>query len=318
MTEAEKDAEIARLKQLLERAIRPQPPAHPSELLENLARRTWHRIQDGRRWHIRQGETAISDYLLLEIARAGFPSIKIIKTSPTKETLQGTDWEWWVGSRRCGWIHYAMQAKRLCFPSDRYDALGHKVDLYNALGDKVDSCLQVDTLIKYAKDHDAIPLYCLYNATIEPPPERYWHCNLPFELEQLGCTVAPAEAVKAFLSKRGQRTFQAVHNDLGVPWRCLVGCPSILHSYLKGEVRLPFPAPNDVAIVHPTLPSNVEAAFEMVEAEALPINVEAAFETGNSDEQFFLGNHSYFPSYQAIIDIFETAREPPLGNDFYH
>lgn len=77
-----------------------------------------------------------------------------------------------------------MQAKRLGFPDNLYDSLGHKVN----------SDLQVDILIDYAKANNAVPLYCLYNATDEPHPERYWHCNRPFEREQLGCTVAPALA----------------------------------------------------------------------------------------------------------------------------
>jgi hypothetical protein len=300
MSESEKDAEIARLKQLLKEGRYP-PSAHPSELLEDLARQTWHRIQDGHRLQIRQGETAISDYLLLQIARAQFPNIKIIKTSPTKEASQGTDWEWWVGSRRRGWIRYAMQAKRLLFPDNCYDALGHKVN----------SLPQIDILIEYAQANNAVPLYCLYNATGEQHLNRYWHCNLPFELEQLGCTVAPALAVKTCLSKRGQRTFRAVHNSPGVlPWRCLVGCPKILSSYpadSKGTAQVPLSlAPNGFAIVHPTLPRNMEDAFQKGEADNF-----------NFDEEFFRGNPSYFPLYLVTIDIFETERESFSENDFY-
>jgi hypothetical protein len=190
MSEAEKDVEIARLKQLLRRASHP-PSAHPSELLEDLARRTWHRILDGHFWDIRQGETTISDYLLLEIARAKSPSIEIIKTSIRKEANQGTDWEWWVGSPRRGWIRYAIQAKRLGFPSGRYETLRHKVD---------STSFQVDILINYAKDNNAVPLYCFYNAINKSFPKQYWHCcSNPFELEQLGCTLARAEDIQAFL-----------------------------------------------------------------------------------------------------------------------
>jgi hypothetical protein len=86
---------------------------NPSELLEELARNTWHRIVDGHRLRIRQGETTITDYLLLEIERANSPRIKSIKTSIRKEANQGTDWEWWVGSSSEGWIQYAIQAKRV-------------------------------------------------------------------------------------------------------------------------------------------------------------------------------------------------------------
>jgi hypothetical protein len=182
MSEAEKDAEIA------------------SELLENLAWRTWHRILDGHRWGIRQGETTITDYHLLEIARANSPSIKIIKTSIKKEASQGTDWEWWVGSPRQGWICYAIQAKLLGFTSGRYDTY---------------SSLQADILINYAKNHDAVPLYCFYNAANKSIPEGYWQCcSMPFQPKQFGCTIASAQDVQAFVLKRGRRKFEEIHKNL--------------------------------------------------------------------------------------------------------
>ena len=69
-------------------------------VLEELARHTWSRIADGHHLGVRQGEVAITDYLLFEIARQRLPNIIIAKTPHNLERLKGTDWEWWIGSRR--------------------------------------------------------------------------------------------------------------------------------------------------------------------------------------------------------------------------
>jgi hypothetical protein len=185
-----------------------------------------------------------------------------------------------------------MQAKRLRFPDDLYDALGHKVGARR----------QVEILIDYAKANQAVPLYCLYNATDESHPERYWHCNRPFELEQLGCTVAPAHAVRRSLSTRGQRTFQGVHTYPNVlPWRCLVHCPNILGAYgaalpgMPRQARLPFLDQDEVAVLHPALPRNIEAAFENGEID-------------HFDDELFRGNRDYFPRYLAVIDLSDVLQ----------
>jgi hypothetical protein len=262
----------------------------PAELLEDLSRQTWDRIRDGHSLSIRQGESAITDTLLLEIARASLPSMKILKTSQAEECSKGTDWEWWVGSRRHGWLRYAIQAKKIFFPRDTYQMLGHKVG----------SRLQVDVLLDYATANQAVALYCLYNATDAPDVDRYWHCTLKFERKQLGCTLAPAETIKRCLSMRGKRTFKGVHSDLRVlPWRCIVKCPAILDAYSRRssnaskKVRLPFLNENELATIHPSLPTGLEGAMETGRVDKL-------------DEEFFRGNPEYFPRYLAIIDVTEN------------
>jgi len=259
------------------------------QLLEDLARRTWHRLRDGNRLGIRQGETGLTDYLLLEIVRAGLASVKVIKTPLHSEASQGTDWEWWIGSTRLGWIRYAIQAKRLRFPNDYYDAIGHRVN----------GRLQVDLLMAYAAANRAVALYCLFNCTDDPKAEDYWQCNLDFELEQLGCTVAPAKVVKQALSAWGGRTFQAIHSEPGVlPWRCLVYCPAILAVYRRGtkgdkgsDPAAGFPF-GDFPTVHPALPRDLRIGMETGELERF-------------NDDFFNGDPESFPRYLAIIDISE-------------
>lgn len=241
-------------------------------------------MRDGHNLEVRQGEVALTDYLLLEIARARLPSIRLVKTPQNQESSRGTDWEWWIGSHRAGWLRYAVQAKRLLFPKDLYDALGHKVLRRR----------QVDILIDYARANRAVPLYCFYNCTNEPNAKQYWHCNLPFELEQFGCTVAPARVVKTALARRGQRTFQFIHGDPRVlPWRCLVRCPYMLSVYQAGRSgQAPFPllGENERVVIHAGLPRQLEIGLETGELREF-------------EPDFFQGPSEYYPRHLAVIDL---------------
>jgi hypothetical protein len=271
---------------------------HPSKLLEDLARRTWRRIVDGHHLCIRQSETTITDYLLLEIERNGSPRIRTIQTSIKKEANQGTDWEWWVGSSSQGWIQYVIQAKRVRFPSGRYDGLKYKVR----------SIPQIDILINHAKKENAVPLYCLYNAIDESSLKRYWQCcNMSYKLKQFGCTMAHAQDVKQFLSEGGRGEFEDIHKNLTVrPWRCLVSCPRILCQYpgvsCPGESQhvsnVPplFSAPK----VHKELPEEIKAAFERRGRAAS----KPGGKVGNYDVELDSSRLSYFPRYVTKIEIF--------------
>lgn len=198
----------------------------PAELLESLAKSTWNRIHDGHRLHVSQGETAITDHLLLEIARFGSPFIQVAKTPLDVEGSQGTDWEWWIGATGLGWLRYAIQAKRVNWASGRYDQLGHTVG-----GEH-----QWEILDRYATGNRAIPMYCFYNHVERRSFAEYWHCHRPEEPAQLGCSVTPLWVVDEALKSRGCRNFNWIHQcDATLPWRCLVRCPPFLsHIKTKG------------------------------------------------------------------------------------
>jgi hypothetical protein len=296
MSEAEKDAEIARLRQLT---------VHQSELLEDLARRTWHRILDGHYLDIPQGETTITDYHLLEIARGDFPNIEIMKTSSRKEARQGTDWEWLVGLPSGGWIRYAIQAKRL-YPKGVYHKLRHKVGTRR----------QVDILINYAKKKNAVSLYCFYNAINESSAEKYWKCcSMPFQPEQLGCTLVHAKDIQAFLSISAPRTFEEICSRYKVlPWRCLVCCPRIL-SQCRGDLQ----GKSGEAPFFPMPKVHNERPKEFVPVDDIGDDTEAYRVIARhplirkSRKRFFDGVPSAIPSfsprYRAVIGISESSRE---------
>ena len=89
------------------------------DLFESIASSTWQRIHWGNFYKISQGEETITDLNLLELARANCPEVKVIKTAKNKEKYQGTDWEWWIGNKRLGWLRYAVQAKKINLNTSR-------------------------------------------------------------------------------------------------------------------------------------------------------------------------------------------------------
>ena len=190
--------------------------------LETLAEDTWERLRDAKALSVRFGEETITDLMMLEIVRQAFPSIVVDPTSKRKESLSGTDFELWLGSDRSGWVRLAVQAKKLHLASGNYRGFNHKVGHAKAL--------QINLLENYAQANDAIPLYCLYNYTVNLPPLLYWHCcqgQEAFQPKQLGCTITPSSTIKETLSQYGGKNFNNIHQaDRTLPWRCLA-CPEL-------------------------------------------------------------------------------------------
>ncbi|MEH2188828.1 MAG: DUF6615 family protein [Nostoc sp.] len=228
------------------------------DVFENIASSTWQRIYLGEVYHVSQGEETITDSNLLEIAKANCPEVRVIKTPKNKEKEKGTDWEWWIGNNRLGWLRYAVQAKKINPGTTRYDKLKHK---------HVDNTLQIDMLEKYAKENGAIPLYCFYNY-LENVDLGSWQCNLFYENEQFGCTVTPSKNVRLALSKKGSRKFADLHKlDHAKPLRCLVRCPLMLQIYQTGSAN------------------STSLGFENVTVYSeLPRQFVSALETGNLNE----------------------------------
>ncbi|WP_413174785.1 DUF6615 family protein [Anabaena azotica] len=232
------------------------------DVFENLASSTWERIHLGEAYKVCQGEETITDYNLLEIAMAKCPEVNIIKTPKTVEKSQGTDWEWWIGNNRLGWLRYAVQAKKINPNTSRYDALKHTVPLYDEHRNKVGETEQIDILEQYARIRNAIPMYCFYNYVENSGLDDYWHCNLSYEINQFGCTVTPSKNVRAALSERGARKFNFLHKfDNTKPWRCLVRCPLLLQVYQTGSARdtsLGF----ENVVIYPDLPFDLSFVLE--------------------------------------------------------
>lgn len=179
----------------------------------------WSLIGNGKKYSISQGEETITDNILLYLASRNIPGLVYAKTPKDKEKNKGTDWEWWIGDNKLGYLRYAIQAKKIQIdsPSNRYDTLKHKVG----------NAFQHDILDSYARANQAIPLYAFYNYLDQKnhPTQREWHCPHPFELTKFGCTITPLDNVTKILSStiRGMRTFKNIHSFRNtVPLRCIV------------------------------------------------------------------------------------------------
>lgn len=198
-------------------------------ILEALARDTWERLQDARKLSIRFGEETITDLLLLDLRRRKPEAAEFIQTSKFHESTSGTDFEWWLGSDRIGWLRFAVQAKKLDLITGRYAGFTHEVN-----GE-----LQIDLLEKYAMANHATALYCLYNHSTDLDASRHWHCcQTSFEPEQLGCTITPSSVVRDTLWEYGTKNFDYVHGiERTIPWRCLALCPRIRRHFDLTKAR---------------------------------------------------------------------------------
>ena len=222
--------------------------------LEELSRDTWERLRDARSLDIRFGEETITDLILLELKRKHGRRSFIAQTPIAKEKVQGTDWEWWIGSDRIGWIRYAVQAKRLDRDM-RYGAITHKVK----------GVYQVTLLENYARLNRAVPLYCFYNYSQTGIDKKAWSCGLSYDKQQLACTVAPITTAKKAVNNRGKKTFSEIHShSTTLPWRCLIACPKILTIYMKdkteGHNERFHPLSNTPVVVHKELPVEIRLA----------------------------------------------------------
>jgi len=193
---------------------------HPH--LEVVANHTWRTLRDARTFQISQGEETLTDNLLLYLLRQRLPRLHLIKTPKNKEAMMGTDWEWWIGSRKRGFIRYAIQAKKLDPETHRYQKLRHEVQTPRGKE------FQHSILKRYAAANAAVPLYAFYNYLDLPDFEPYWHCQLPLDIEQIGITVTPLANVEHAIAIRGHRSFENLHSQLDtIPLRCLAICPHL-------------------------------------------------------------------------------------------
>lgn len=192
-----------------------------NSVYEQLAEATWQRLAQARGFNVRLGEETLTDMLVLEWALSALSSLTPIRLyQPTKaeEAVRGTDMEMRVYVGHGDAIVAAIQAKKLNMSTTRYDSL-------NALTGRTRS-RQIDVLEAYARQTGAAPLYLLYNHVTVFHIPSVWHCGLPLDPGQLGCTLVPSARVREVLVRpRGRRTFHHIHSfPDAMPWRC-IECP---------------------------------------------------------------------------------------------
>lgn len=195
----------------------------------------WDLLTEGKRFGISLGEETISDLILIEIAKRNYHYLSIRKSSKERESKEGTDWEFWIGSIRMGWVRYALQAKKMDYNQYSYKSLKHKV------GD--DGMLQHEILREHARVTKAIALYAFYNIPKDKMISDYWNCDKTISIKKLGVTIANLESVVKAINKKRGKNFPTIHAfNTTRPLYCLLECVS---SYQKLVYKKSSPPPSN-------------------------------------------------------------------------
>jgi hypothetical protein len=185
----------------------------------HMAEKIWIDLGRARGLGLSRGEETVTDDLLLGVQGAHPAEVATFQFNKHEEGKTGADWEWWLTDGSL-WLGLLIQAKILHPQSNLYSKIKHKVS----------GRPQIEILIDQAH-HKGIPaLYFFYNHTRLSFPPLTWKCgSTDPQIEQLGCTVADAFAVKPLVRPGGVGI--TTLDPITMPLRCLVCC--------RGLVRAP-------------------------------------------------------------------------------
>ncbi|WP_334147144.1 DUF6615 family protein [Hyphomicrobium sp.] len=178
----------------------------------SMARKIWNDLGAARALGISRGEETVTDNFLLDVQMAHPADVATFQFNKPEEAITGADWEWWLTDGR-RWAGLLIQAK----------ILKPKANLYSSIKHKVRGRPQIDILLEQAGLKGIPALYFLYNHTQLTFPKLSWNCGSTSpDIEQLGCTVAYAAAVKPLVKQGGVGI--TTLGPVSVPLRCLVCC----------------------------------------------------------------------------------------------
>lgn len=177
-----------------------------------MAQKIWTDLGRARLLGINRGEETITDNFLLDVQSAHPAEVATFQFTKPEESVTGADWEWWLTNGK-EWVGLLIQAK----------ILKAKANLYSSIKHKVRGRPQIDILLDQANLKGIPALYFLYNHSLRTFPKLSWNCfSTPPQIEQLGCTVAFAAAVKPLIRQGGVGISTLA--PISVPLRCLVCC----------------------------------------------------------------------------------------------
>lgn len=175
---------------------------------------TWFRIRNGRLTRIYISEESITDYNLLTLQMKHHYQMSTQKFNRHMESVQGADWEWWLGSN-VGWLGLRVQAKKLHSRTLKYTGLEYTTSKGR----------QIDLLINHSASArpPMIPIYVFYNywnvGKFVPP---WLCCSYPRSYDMLGCGLGDAYLVRTLLNQ-GIKDLRRIAGIM-YPWSCLVCC----------------------------------------------------------------------------------------------
>jgi hypothetical protein len=178
------------------------------ETFKKQARWTWRQLSFARKASLPLSEESLTDWNLLQIARAHPAQIRIEAFNKRVEGREGADWEWWLCSGKT-FIGFRMQAKRL-----DNDGL-HYAHIHYRSGAQP----QVDLLCQRARARGCIPLYVLYNFWNYRMKKSNWGTDSRHDAKQLfGCSFLDPTLVKEMHPETGIAMFLPYQE----PWYKLV------------------------------------------------------------------------------------------------
>ncbi|WP_312414312.1 DUF6615 family protein [Pseudescherichia sp.] len=220
----------------------------------------WDLLIDGKKLGISIGEETISDLILIEIARKNYNYVTIRKTAKDKEAESGTDWEWWIGSIKNGWVRYAIQAKKMDYNQYSYKTLKHEVGK--------DKKLQYEILRKHAKNMKAIALYAFYNYPKQTQLDEYWNCQKPISKKKMGITIANLEFVARAINIKRGKNFPTIHKfKTTYPLCCLLECISTYEKKIYKPHAFP-QSPSVMTLSYSNI-STLDLDYETIEQHKL-------------------------------------------------
>lgn len=204
------------------------------ELFTYLSHWTHNRLNTAKQLGMAYGEETITEHNLLLLKLNLQQQVKLKSFTRTEESLNGADWEWWIG-RHGSWFGMRVQAKRIYYPKQNFPKL-YSYKTASAPD------TQINILIQRAAAAGITPAYCLYVG--DPAPEFS------------GCQIADAYAVKAVNDKN----YSALTPILK-PWQNLV-CSGVGGS--GGSSDPDGNTPDDPAqLAHECLQSSLNSALEI-------------------------------------------------------
>jgi hypothetical protein len=181
------------------------------QTFKELARATWRRLKSSTVTGLPWGEVTNTETLLAELVTRHPRSVRIHATPRLDETLNGSDWEWWIGEPGA-WLGMRVQAKRLNIRRQRFMAI--RTQKPRSAADT-----QMTTLIKQAAADGLTPAYCFYVYSPRWPWSAIWMAQDlgRSEPEVCGCIFGHASAVRATKSESLDKISQVC-----MPWHYLV------------------------------------------------------------------------------------------------
>ena len=170
----------------------------------------WDRQRESERVGLQLGEESITDFLVLNLKKWGSGKLLVDTFTRRQESLNGADWEWWLTDSSGKWLGMRVQAKILNLKSAKYEHLHFK----NKHGS------QVETLLKDAKRHNLVPMYCLYSYWKFGTVKQAWKCKTHNpSIRHYGASLLSPYQVKAFQTS-GEKKLNSVATYLR-PMHCL-------------------------------------------------------------------------------------------------